>query len=442
MQKVLIANRGEIAVRIIRACHEQNLQTVAIYSTVDADAMHVGMADQSICIGPANPQDSYLNQESIVQAALMSGADAIHPGYGFLSENADFAQLCEENGLTFIGPRAETISLLGDKARAREVMQDAEVPVIPGSREGFTELDMAISQANDIGYPVMLKAAAGGGGKGMRMIHDEQQLLHEFPLAKGEAQQAFGNPEMYMEKFIVRPRHIEVQVLADSYGNAVSLGERDCSLQQYHQKVMEEAPSAIDQETRYEMLSTARKAATALKFLGAGTIEFLYAGPGQFYFMEMNTRIQVEHPITEAITGTDLVVAQLNIAAGQKLAMTQEDITLNGHALECRITATTPGKVSKLHLPGGNGIRVDTALYNGYQVPANYDALLAKIITYGATRDIAIKKMQVAIEETVIEGVGTNLDFLYQLLNNPDFLANNFDIEFIERLTKGENTDD
>lgn len=442
MQKVLIANRGEIAVRIIRACHEQDLQTVAVYSTVDANAMHVKMADQSVCIGPANPQDSYLNQDNIIQAALMTGADAIHPGYGFLSENAEFAKLCEVQGITFIGPHSDTIALLGDKAQAREVMQDADVPVIPGSREGFTELDTALFQANEIGYPVMLKAAAGGGGKGMRMIHTEDQLRHEFPLAKGEAQQAFANPEMYLEKFIVRPRHIEVQILADTYGNTVSLGERDCSLQQYHQKVMEEAPSSIDHKTRYEMLSTARRAAKALKFLGAGTIEFLYAGPSQFYFMEMNTRIQVEHPITEFITGTDLVAAQLHIAAGMKLAITQEEVALNGYALECRITATVPGKIKGLHLPGGNGVRVDTALYGGYQVPANYDALLAKVITYAPTRAIAVKKMQVAIEETVIEGVGTNLDFLYQLLNNNDFLANNFDIEFIERLTNGGNANE
>lgn len=436
MHKILIANRGEIAVRIIRACHEIGLRTVAVYSTVDRDALHVKMADQAVCIGPANPQASYLNQTNIIEAARRTGADAIHPGYGFLSENAEFAKLCETQGITFIGPHSETIALLGDKARAREVMQNADVPVIPGSAEGFTELGTALYQANEIGYPVMLKAAAGGGGKGMRLIHSEAQLKHEFTMAQGEAQKAFGNPEMYLEKFIVRPRHIEVQILADSFGNAVSLGERDCSLQRYHQKVMEEAPSAIDHKTRYEMLSTARRAAKTLNFLGAGTIEFLYAGPSQFYFMEMNTRIQVEHPITEFITGVDLVRGQLRIAAGLALGISQEKVTLNGYALECRITATVPGTIKGLHLPGGNGVRVDTALYQGYQVPANYDALLAKIITYAPTREIAVKKMQVAIDETVIEGVGTNLDFLYRLLNNQDVLDNKFDIEFIDRLIK------
>ncbi|ATO54499.1 acetyl-CoA carboxylase biotin carboxylase subunit [Loigolactobacillus coryniformis] len=431
MKKVLIANRGEIAVRIIRACRELNIATVAIYSTADKKALHVQLADEAICVGPADPQKSYLNIDNIVAAATTMAADAVHPGYGFLSENAEFAQRCEEQGLVFIGPSAKVIAQMGDKAAARELMQAAGVPVIPGGRQGFTNQKVGAKVAADIGYPVMLKAAAGGGGKGMRVVMAAKQFGHEFQLAQSEAEKSFANGEMYLEKFIAHPRHIEVQIMGDTYGNVLTLGERDCSLQQNHQKMVEEAPSdVLDAATRKQMLATSVTAAKAIHYVGAGTIEFLYAGPGQFYFMEMNTRVQVEHPITELITKEDIVAWQLKIASDQALPTVTPAI--NGHAVECRVNAQTPGVITGLHLPGGNGVRVDTALYQGYAVPPDYDALIAKIIVYAADRTTAIAKMRAAIDETVISGIQTNLDFLTELLAAPDYLADNVNITFID----------
>lgn len=431
MKKVLIANRGEIAVRIIRACRELNIATVAIYSTADKKALHVQLADEAICVGPADPQKSYLNIDNIVAAATTMAADAVHPGYGFLSENAEFAQRCEEQGLVFIGPSAKVIAQMGDKAAARELMQAAGVPVIPGGRQGFANQKVGAKVAADIGYPVMLKAAAGGGGKGMRVVMAAKQFGHEFQLAQSEAEKSFANGEMYLEKFIAHPRHIEVQIMGDTYGNVLTLGERDCSLQQNHQKMVEEAPSdVLDAATRKQMLATSVTAAKAIHYVGAGTIEFLYAGPGQFYFMEMNTRVQVEHPITELITKEDIVAWQLKIASDQALPTVTPAI--NGHAVECRVNAQTPGVITGLHLPGGNGVRVDTALYQGYAVPPDYDAMIAKIIVYAADRTTAIAKMRAAIDETVISGIQTNLDFLTELLAAPDYLANNVNITFID----------
>lgn len=431
MKKVLIANRGEIAVRIIRACCELNIATVAIYSTADKKALHVQLADEAICVGPADPQKSYLNIDNIVAAATTMAADAVHPGYGFLSENAEFAQRCEEQGLVFIGPSAKVIAQMGDKAAARELMQAAGVPVIPGGRQGFTNQKVGAKVAADIGYPVMLKAAAGGGGKGMRVVMAAKQFGHEFQLAQSEAEKSFANGEMYLEKFIAHPRHIEVQIMGDTYGNVLTLGERDCSLQQNHQKMVEEAPSdVLDAATRKQMLATSVTAAKAIHYVGAGTIEFLYAGPGQFYFMEMNTRVQVEHPITELITKEDIVAWQLKIASDQALPTVTPAI--NGHAVECRVNAQTPGVITGLHLPGGNGVRVDTALYQGYAVPPDYDAMIAKIIVYAADRTTAIAKMRAAIDETVISGIQTNLDFLTELLAAPDYLADNVNITFID----------
>lgn len=431
MKKVLIANRGEIAVRIIRACRELNIATVAIYSTADKKALHVQLADEAICVGPADPQKSYLNIDNIVAAATTMAADAVHPGYGFLSENSEFAQRCEEQGLVFIGPSAKVIAQMGDKAAARELMQAAGVPVIPGGRQGFTNQKVGAKVAADIGYPVMLKAAAGGGGKGMRVVMAAKQFGHEFQLAQSEAEKSFANGEMYLEKFIAHPRHIEVQIMGDTYGNVLTLGERDCSLQQNHQKMVEEAPSdVLDAATRKQMLATSVTAAKAIHYVGAGTIEFLYAGPGQFYFMEMNTRVQVEHPITELITKEDIVAWQLKIASDQALPTVTPAI--NGHAVECRVNAQTPGVITGLHLPGGNGVRVDTALYQGYAVPPDYDAMIAKIIVYAADRTTAIAKMRAAIDETVISGIQTNLDFLTELLAAPDYLADNVNITFID----------
>jgi acetyl-CoA carboxylase biotin carboxylase subunit len=431
VKKVLIANRGEIAVRIIRACRELNIATVAIYSTADKEALHVQLADEAICVGPADPQKSYLNIDNIVAAATTMAADAVHPGYGFLSENAEFAQRCEEQGLVFIGPSAKVIAQMGDKAAARELMQAAGVPVIPGGRQGFTNQKVGAKVAADIGYPVMLKAAAGGGGKGMRVVMAAKQFGHEFQLAQSEAEKSFANSEMYLEKFIAHPRHIEVQIMGDTYGNVLTLGERDCSLQQNHQKMVEEAPSdVLDAATRKQMLATSVTAAKAIHYVGAGTIEFLYAGPGQFYFMEMNTRVQVEHPITELITKEDIVAWQLKIASDQALPTVTPAI--NGHAVECRVNAQTPGVITGLHLPGGNGVRVDTALYQGYAVPPDYDAMIAKIIVYAADRTTAIAKMRAAIDETVISGIQTNLDFLTELLAAPDYLADNVNITFID----------
>ncbi|MFT9287404.1 acetyl/propionyl/methylcrotonyl-CoA carboxylase subunit alpha [Liquorilactobacillus nagelii] len=436
MKKVLIANRGEIAVRIIRACRELNLPTVAVYSTADRAALHVQLADQSICIGPAAATESYLNQSALITAAKLTGADAIHPGYGFLSENAEFARQCQDAGLNFIGPDPAVIELMGEKAAARQTMTAAGMPVTPGSPSEFTTATAGLAAAQKIGFPVMLKASAGGGGKGMRVITQDSQFEHEFSLAQNEAVKAFGSKQMYLEKYLANPRHIEVQILADQAGTVWAVGERDCTIQQHHQKVIEEAPAeCLTASTREKLLDTARIAAKKLHYTGAGTMEFLLADPTHFYFMEMNTRIQVEHPITELTSGIDLVKWQLKIAAGEKLPPALPH-PLAGFALECRINAQTAGQITGLHLPGGWGIRVDTAIYQGYLIPPNYDAMIAKIIAYGSDRQTVIQRMKMALDETVISGINTNLDFLLQLLTEPDYLQLKADINWLDQLTQ------
>lgn len=435
MKKILIANRGEIAVRIIRACKLLDILSVAVYSTADRDAMHVAMADESICIGGPNPEDSYLNQQAIVTAAKIVHADAIHPGYGFLSENADFAKLCEEQQIKFIGPSSQVISTMGEKEAARNTMIKAGVPVIPGSGSDFLDFAQAKKAAEDIGYPVMLKASAGGGGKGMRVIESGHDFETQFGLAQAEAQSAFGDGHMYLEKFLAHPRHIEVQIAADQFGNAIAIGERDCSLQQRHQKVIEEAPaSTLDEKTREEMYQVSVKAAKDINYEGLGTMEFLVDGPEKFYFMEMNTRVQVEHPITELTSDVDLVDLQIKIAEGEPIPFA--GINKHNFALECRINAKTAGKITALHLPAGHGIRTDSALYQGYFVPANYDSMIAKIISFGPDRETAIRQMSEALEETVIGGINTNLDFLYQVLQEPDYRINHTDIGWLDKLTQ------
>lgn len=441
-QKILIANRGEIAVRIIRACREMGIQTVAVYSLADKDALHVKLADEGVCIGKGLPKESYLNIENIITAAVLKGANAIHPGFGFLSENAKFAHICETCGIKFIGPSAEMIEQMGDKARAREMMIAADVPVVPGSDGVITDPSTAKETAQKIGYPVMLKASAGGGGRGMRIVFEESQLSSAFDSASQEAKAAFGDGSMYMEKYIQEPRHIEFQILGDSYGNVIHLGERDCSMQRRHQKVVEEAPSpALSDSLREKMGEVAIRAAKAANYENAGTIEFILDKQQNFYFIEMNTRIQVEHPVTEAITGIDLIKEQIRIAAGEKLKHTPDSLKIKGHAIECRINAENPdlgfrpcaGKITELHLPGGRGIRVDTSIYSGYTVPPMYDSMLAKIIAYGDTREEALRIMQRALAEVVIEGIDTNIDFQYDLIHTKEFEKGLFDTGFIEK---------
>lgn len=433
LKKILIANRGEIAVRIIRACKLQDITSVAVYSTADKQAMHVAMADESVCIGGPNPEDSYLNQQALIAAAQITHADAIHPGYGFLSENTDFAKLCEEQNIKFIGPSSHVISIMGEKAAARETMIKAGVPVIPGTETDFLDEADAKKAALEIGYPVMLKASAGGGGKGMRVIESEKEFDTQFELAQAEAKAAFGDGHMYLEKFLAHPRHIEVQVAADQFGNAIAIGERDCSLQQRHQKVIEEAPaSTLDEQTRQEMYDVSVKAAEDINYEGLGTMEFLFDGPGKFYFMEMNTRVQVEHPITELTADVDLVDLQIKIAQGEPIPFAEID--RHNFALECRINAKTAGKIDALHLPAGHGIRTDSALYQGYFVPANYDSMIAKVISYGSDRETAIKQMEAALDETVIGGIKTNLDFLIQVIQEPDYRINHTDIGWLDKL--------
>lgn len=428
--KVLIANRGEIAVRIIRACRELGIKTVAIYSEVDKEALHTQLADESVCVGGRKVADSYLNIQNIISAAVLTGAEAIHPGFGFLSENAKFAQICAECNIKFIGPDANTISLMGDKSKAREIMQKEKVPIIPGS-EGVIENEAeAIELAKSIGYPVMIKASAGGGGRGIRIVRSEEELAKAFMTAKAEAQTAFGDDSMYMEKFVENPRHVEIQILGDEHGNVIHLGERDCSLQRRNQKILEEAPcSVVTEELRSKMGATAVRAAKAVNYKNAGTIEFLLDKDNNFYFMEMNTRIQVEHPITEMVTGVDLVKEQIKIAYGEKLEYTQVDINVKGHAIECRINAEDAennfmpscGKINIVNVPGGLGVRLDSFIYDGYVVPPNYDSMLGKLIVYANTRDEAIMKMKRALEEYVIEGIKTNIDFHCKILNNKDY---------------------
>ena len=442
ISKVLVANRGEIAVRIIRACREMNIETVAIYSTADKDSLHVKLADEAVCIGKPLPRDSYLNIESIITAAVLTGVDAIHPGFGFLSENAKFARICRECNIKFIGPTPEMIELMGDKARARQMMIEADVPVVPGSDGTVGAAEDARVLAKRIGYPVILKAVSGGGGRGMRIVWNESEIEMAFNTASNEALSAFGDGSMYLEKYIVEPRHIEFQILGDAYGNVVHLGERDCSLQRRHQKVIEEAPSpCISPALRKKMGEAAIRAAKAVKYENAGTIEFIVDKDRNFFFIEMNTRIQVEHPVTEMITGIDLIREQIRIASGERLQFTNKDIQIKGHAIECRINAENPklnfrpcaGKIVELHLPGGRGVRVDTAIYPGYSVPPTYDSMLAKIIAYGDTREEALSIMRRALAEAVIEGIDTNIDFQYDLIHTDAFNEGYFDTSFIEK---------
>ena len=441
LKKVLIANRGEIAVRIIRACREMGIRTVAVYSEADKNALHKTLADESVCIGPAPSSKSYLNIKAILEAACLTGADSIHPGFGFLSENAKFAKLCEDIGIKFIGPKCELIELLGNKSKAKETMKRAGVPVVPGSKGLIKSKSQAIELAKKIKYPVILKASAGGGGRGIRIAYTEEELKKEYDIVKQEAKISFNDDSLYMEKFIENPRHIEIQILADEHGHCIYLGDRDCSIQRRNQKIMEETPSSfISDEIRNEMGEVAVKAVKEIGYSNAGTIEFLVDKNKDFYFMEMNTRVQVEHPVTEMVTGVDIIKEQIKIASGEELSYSQEDIKINGHSLEVRVNAENPSKnfmpcpgtITGLHLPGGNGIRVDTAIYDGYSVPQNYDSMLAKIIVHGKNREESIEKMKSAIAELVIEGIDTNRDFLYQILENEDFVNNNYDTSFIK----------
>ena len=439
-QKILIANRGEIAVRIIRACREMGIKTVAVYSEADRDALHTLLADEAICIGPAPSAESYLNMEQILTACVAMKADAIHPGFGFLSENARFAELCEKCHIRFIGPPAEVIHRMGNKSEARKTMMEAGVPVIPGSKEPVFTVEEGLKTAREVGFPVMIKASSGGGGKGMRVSYGEDDFASNFQNAQMESVKGFSDDTMYIERFVERPRHIEFQILADSFGNVVHLGERDCSIQRRHQKLLEEAPSAaISEELRERMGQAAVKAARSVHYENAGTIEFLLDKNKEFYFMEMNTRIQVKHPVTEAVTDLDLIKEQIRIAAGEPLSVTQEDIQITGHAIECRINAENPdkhfmpcpGTITDIHLPGGRGVRVDTAVYNNYTIPPNYDSMILKLIVHDKDRPSAIAKMRSALGELVIEGITTNVDFQYELIGDRDFEDGNVDTDFI-----------
>lgn len=437
---VLIANRGEIAVRIIRACREQNLGCVSVYSTADRDALHVKFADRAVCIGAPTTADSYLRMDSIIEACRQTGATAVHPGFGFLSENAEFAKLCRENDITFIGPSPECIAMLGDKAQAKETMKAAGVPVIPGSEGALHSIEEAKEIAKKIGYPVLVKASAGGGGRGIRRVDSEEQLEEQLHVAQEEAKKFFGDDTVYLEKLIVGPHHVEVQIIADEYGNTVALGERDCSMQRRNQKVLEESPSPLmTPELRDAMQKAAVAAAKACGYCNAGTIEFLVDHERNFYFMEMNTRIQVEHPVTEWVTGIDLVQTQLRIAQSEPLPFTQEDITLRGHAIECRINAEnpdcnfrpSPGTIQALHLPGGMGVRIDSAIYQGYTIPPYYDSMIAKLIVHAPTRKEAIQKMRWALSEFLVDGVETNIDFQLRLLKTEAFEQGTYDNAFL-----------
>ena len=442
LKKVLIANRGEIAVRIIRACKEMNIKTVAVYSEADRTALHVSLADEAVCIGAAPSKKSYLNMKAILEAACLTGADSIHPGYGFLSENSQFAKICEEMGIKFIGPNYKLIELLGNKSKAKETMKRAGVPVVPGSDGLIYSKEQAISIAEKIKYPVMLKASSGGGGRGIRVAFTPEELEKEYDLVKQEAKVSFNDDSVYLEKFIENPRHVEMQILADEHGNCVHLGERDCSIQRRNQKVLEETPSlAIDEKTRKKMGEVAVKAVKEIGYSNAGTIEFLVDKNKDFYFMEMNTRVQVEHPITEEVTGIDIIKEQLKIASKEQLEYKQKDITFSGHSMEARINSEDPNKnfmpcpgtITDLHLPGGNGVRVDTAVYTGYKIPPTYDSMIAKIIVHGKNRNESIEKLKSCLSELVIEGVTTNKEFILKILNNKDFVNNNYDTSFISK---------
>ncbi|MFC7050769.1 acetyl-CoA carboxylase biotin carboxylase subunit [Emcibacter nanhaiensis] len=437
--KVLIANRGEIALRIHRACREMGIHTVAVHSEADENAMHVRLADESVCIGPASSAESYLNIPAIIAAAEITNADAIHPGYGFLSENEKFAEIVEQHKIAFIGPTAQHIRVMGDKISAKETVKKLGIPVVPGSEGEVRDYETASKVAKEIGYPVIVKAASGGGGRGMKVVHNEGELQNAVSSAKSEAKAAFGDDAVYLEKFLTLPRHIELQVLADEHGNCIHLGERDCSLQRRHQKVLEEAPSpALNAEEREKIGEVVAKAIQGLGYRGAGTIEFLYEN-GEFYFIEMNTRLQVEHPVTEMITGVDLVREQIRIAAGLPLSLKQEDITISGHAIECRINAEdpftfipSPGKIGDYHTPGGLGVRVDSALYSGYSIPPYYDSMIAKLIVHGKTRNECLMRLRRALEEYVIDGIKTTIPLHQMLIRENDFVNGAYDIHWLE----------
>ncbi|HBO2961482.1 acetyl-CoA carboxylase biotin carboxylase subunit [Pseudomonas aeruginosa] len=441
LEKVLIANRGEIALRILRACKELGIKTVAVHSTADRELMHLSLADESVCIGPAPATQSYLQIPAIIAAAEVTGATAIHPGYGFLAENADFAEQIERSGFTFVGPTAEVIRLMGDKVSAKDAMKRAGVPTVPGSDGPLPEdEETALAIAREVGYPVIIKAAGGGGGRGMRVVYDESELIKSAKLTRTEAGAAFGNPMVYLEKFLTNPRHVEVQVLSDGQGNAIHLGDRDCSLQRRHQKVIEEAPApGIDEKARQEVFARCVQACIEIGYRGAGTFEFLYEN-GRFYFIEMNTRVQVEHPVSEMVTGVDIVKEMLRIASGEKLSIRQEDVVIRDHALECRINAEdpktfmpSPGKVKHFHAPGGNGVRVDSHLYSGYSVPPNYDSLVGKVITYGADRDEALARMRNALDELIVDGIKTNTELHKDLVRDAAFCKGGVNIHYLEK---------
>lgn len=441
LEKVLIANRGEIALRILRACKELGIKTVAVHSTADRELMHLSLADESVCIGPAPATQSYLQIPAIIAAAEVTGATAIHPGYGFLAENADFAEQIERSGFTFVGPTAEVIRLMGDKVSAKDAMKRAGIPTVPGSDGPLPEdEETALAIAREVGYPVIIKAAGGGGGRGMRVVYDESELIKSAKLTRTEAGAAFGNPMVYLEKFLTNPRHVEVQVLSDGQGNAIHLGDRGCSLQRRHQKVIEEAPApGIDEKARQEVFARCVQACIEIGYRGAGTFEFLYEN-GRFYFIEMNTRVQVEHPVSEMVTGVDIVKEMLRIASGEKLSIRQEDVVIRGHALECRINAEdpktfmpSPGKVKHFHAPGGNGVRVDSHLYSGYSVPPNYDSLVGKVITYGADRDEALARMRNALDELIVDGIKTNTELHKDLVRDAAFCKGGVNIHYLEK---------
>ena len=443
IKKLLIANRGEIAVRIIRACRNMGIRSVAVYSKEDANSLHVQLADQRICIGEGPARNSYLNMDRIITAAKNMDADAIHPGFGFLSENSEFVRKCKENGLTFIGPEADVIDKMGNKSQARKTMMEAGVPVVPGTKEPVYEAEVAKELAKEIGYPIMIKASSGGGGKGMRVARNEEEFEFQFNMAQRESANAFGDDTMYMERYIENPRHVEIQIMADNHGNVVALGERDCSVQRNHQKLVEESPSpAINAEIRQKMNEYAVLAAKTVNYTNAGTIEYIVDQKGEFFFMEMNTRIQVEHGVTEMVTGTDLIIEQIRVAMGEELSFKQEDVLIRGHAIECRINAEipeknfmpSPGLIQHVHLPAGNGVRVDTGIYEGYKIPTEYDSMIAKVIVHAPDRNAALMKMRSALDEMVIIGVETNLDFQYQIMRNPVFCEGKADTGFIENV--------
>ena len=445
-KRVLVANRGEIAVRVIRALRGMGIPSVAVYSKEDQDSLHGRLAEERVCIGEGSSRNSYLNMDTLITVAKNTGCDAIHPGYGFLSENDQFAEKCRENDICFIGPSPEVIDGMGNKSQARAKMREAGVPVVPGSLKALYDVKEALEEAKAMGFPVMIKASSGGGGKGMRECYSEGDFENEFLTAQRESANAFSDDAMYLEKLILEPRHVEVQIMGDSFGNVIALGERDCSIQRNHQKLVEESPSPIvTAESRKAMMEAAVNAAKAVSYVGAGTIEFIVDQEGKFYFMEMNTRIQVEHGVTELVTDTDLVIEQIRVCAGEPLSLTQEEVLLRGHAIECRINAEipeknfmpSPGTITALHLPGGNGVRVDTAIYTGYKIPMEYDSMIAKVLVHGRDRQEAIRKMKGALEEMLVLGVETNLDFQYKIMQSEAFVEGKVDTGFIERFTLG-----